>query len=194
MLRALLAALVLVLAVPQPTGWSGQGAAFPFSETMLSIEAPVEEGPVTWTDPQLPAPRTDQAIEEWFDCRPPRSDSVCVDGFDDAEVVAAVIRSNPTRPQDWRPIVELYFQPRHVERALRVMRCESGGDPDAKNPRSSASGLFQHLGSLWVARAEQAGWAGADVFDPHANIAVAAWLVYQGGGWGHWSPSRHCWG
>ena len=32
------------------------------------------------------------------------------------------------------------------------------------------------------------------ITDPDANIAVAAWLVYEGGGWRHWSPSAHCWG
>lgn len=69
---------------------------------------------------------------------------------------------------------------------MRVMACESGGNPLAKNPRSSASGLFQHLARLWPERSVKAGWPGADIFDPEANIAVAAWLYYYGGGPGHW--------
>ncbi len=78
-----------------------------------------------------------------------------------------------------------YFAADQVERALRVMACESGGLPTAKNPGSSASGLFQHLGRYWTARSQRAGWAGASIFDPEANIAVAAWLQ-RTGGWSHW--------
>lgn len=94
---------------------------------------------------------------------------------------------------DWRPLVEAFFEPADVGLALRVIACESGGRPGAKNPVSTASGLFQHLGSLWNTRSAQAGWAGSDVFDPVANVAVAAWLVYDHGGWSHWSPSGGCW-
>ncbi|HEY5652241.1 MAG TPA: transglycosylase SLT domain-containing protein [Acidimicrobiia bacterium] len=100
----------------------------------------------------------------------------------------------PRNVETWRPLVEAYFPPSDVARALRVIGCESSGDPDAKNPRSSASGLFQHLARFWSERSVKAGLAGADIFDPEANAAVAAWLVYEGGGWSHWNPSRHCWG
>lgn len=96
--------------------------------------------------------------------------------------------------EQWRPLVQTYFSPDDVDWAMRVMGCESGGNPDAKNPRSTASGLFQHLGSLWPGRSSAAGWAGSSIFDPTANVAVAAWLVYQGGGKGHWNASKHCWG
>jgi len=75
-----------------------------------------------------------------------------------------------------------------VHRFLRIMQCESGGDPDAKNPNSSASGLMQHLTRYWPDRSERAGRAGADVFDPDANIWVSAWLALAApeGGWQHW--------
>jgi hypothetical protein len=85
----------------------------------------------------------------------------------------------------WRPLVAMYFPADRVDWALRIMRCESHGDPDAKNPHSSASGLFQHLARLWPGRASKAGFEGADVFDPVANIAVAAWLL-EHGGTGNW--------
>lgn len=128
------------------------------------------------------------------------------------EAPAEVVAPTPTRPRSaaaavtprqaivprdveaWRPLVAAYFGPGEVERALRVIYCESSGDPGAKNPRSSASGLFQHLARFWPERSTDAGRPGADIFDPEANVAVAAWLVYQGGGWSHWNPSRHCWG
>ena len=93
----------------------------------------------------------------------------------------------------WRPLVERYFEPGDVDLAMRVMACESGGNPTAANPTSSARGLFQHLGSFWNKRAASAGWTGADIFDPEANVAVAAWLVYHQGGWKHWNASASCW-
>lgn len=85
----------------------------------------------------------------------------------------------------WRPVVETYFPDDRVDWALRIIECESHGDPNAKNPHSSASGLFQHLASAWPERAADAGFAGTDVFDPFANIGVAAWLLDNGGA-GHW--------
>ncbi len=100
----------------------------------------------------------------------------------------------PRDVEVWRPLVEAHFAPKDVARALAVISCESSGDPNAKNPRSSASGLFQHLGRFWEERSVKAGLPGTDIFDPTANVAVAAWLVYEGGGWSHWNPSRHCWG
>lgn len=132
-------------------------------------------------------------------CRPPLRGAECVPvavagaldlPFDYHDLIPETIDSI----DDWRPLVAAFFEPRHVELALRVLRCESRGNPTAKNPTSSASGLFQHLGSLWPERAADAGWQGNDVFDPVANTAVAAWLVYHGGGWSHWAPSRSCWG
>lgn len=86
----------------------------------------------------------------------------------------------------WRRLVERYFEPDDVPWALRVMDCESRGDPWAKNPSSSASGLFQHLARFWPKRSLKAGWAGSSIFDPQANVAVAAWLFYDGGGKRHW--------
>ena len=85
--------------------------------------------------------------------------------------------------EQWRTLVETYFQPEHVGWALRVMGCESGGNPNAANPRSSARGLFQFL-SGWYTGA----WGGTGAFDPYdpeANVRAAAWLFYNGGP-SHW--------
>jgi len=75
-----------------------------------------------------------------------------------------------------------------VPKFLRVMRCESGGDPNAYNESSMASGLMQHLANYFPWRAKMAGFEGASPFDPVANINVSAWLLYEhvAGGWGHW--------
>lgn len=101
---------------------------------------------------------------------------------------------DPQGAEDWRPLISYFFNTSDVDLAVTVVECESRGVPEAKNPRSTASGLFQHLASMWPPRAASAGYAGADVFDPVANTAVAAWLVYEGGGWRHWNASRDCWG
>jgi len=87
----------------------------------------------------------------------------------------------------WRPLVERHFEAADIEWALHIVDCESNGDPLAENPRSSASGLFQHLASAWEARSEAAGIAGSSIWDPEANVAVAAWLFYEGGGKRHWT-------
>ena len=93
----------------------------------------------------------------------------------------------PLEPAWVRTLVETYFQPEHVEWALRVSYCESHWDASAKNPNSSASGLFQHLARFWEGRSAAAGWAGASIWDAEANTAVAAWLYYKPkGGPGHW--------
>tara|TARA_R110002012_G_scaffold82160_1_gene207917 strand:+ start:309 stop:920 length:612 start_codon:yes stop_codon:yes gene_type:complete len=75
-----------------------------------------------------------------------------------------------------------------VNKFLRVMRCESGGDPEAYNAGSGASGLMQHLSNYFPWRAKMAGYEGASPFDPIANINTSAWLLYEhtAGGWQHW--------
>lgn len=95
-------------------------------------------------------------------------------------------RGRPLSAAAIRDIVARYFRPEDVNRAVRIAWCESTFNPGSVNPSSGASGLFQHLRHLWAKRSASAGFAGADIFDPEANTAVAAWLLYEGGGWGHW--------
>lgn len=82
--------------------------------------------------------------------------------------------------EQWRNLVAAYFPADQVDRALRVMACESGGDPNAYNP-SGATGLMQVLAS-W---ADNFGYQPADLFDPDINLHVAS-LLWADGGWGHW--------
>jgi len=97
------------------------------------------------------------------------------------------VRRDITNVERWRSLVEVYFDAEYVDDALSVMMGESGGNPLAKNLHSSASGLFQHLATYWVGRSEAAGWAGADIFDPEANIAVAGGLSKGGSDFSHWT-------
>lgn len=102
---------------------------------------------------------------------------------------------HPPEVERWRSLVQQFFPANRVEEALRIIDCESNGDPDAYNPYSGASGLFQFLPSTWATTAPKAGYGGASIFDPEANTASAAWLAnrYEELGqyyWQAWSCRR----
>jgi hypothetical protein len=86
---------------------------------------------------------------------------------------------HPAEVEQWRGLVAAYWPDELVDDALSVIDCESNGDPNAVNPSSGAAGLFQFLPSTWDTAAPQAGWDGADVSDPEANVATAYWLYSQ---------------
>jgi hypothetical protein len=98
----------------------------------------------------------------------------------------------PRPVEEWRALVSSYFAVSDVDKALRVIACESGGDPNAQNPRSGAAGLFQHIPRYWADRSAMVGLPGASIFDPVANVSAAAYLVYTVG-WSPWAASAHCW-
>lgn len=79
--------------------------------------------------------------------------------------------------EQWRTLIETHFAPEDAAWAMRVMDCESKGDPYVDNPYSSASGLFQFLDSTWAFTP----YANQSVYDPVANVAAAAWLFYTEG-------------
>lgn len=89
--------------------------------------------------------------------------------------------------EQWRGLVAAHFPARYVNQALSVMACESEGNPNATNPTSGASGLFQHLPKYWQERALAAGVPGANIYDPQANVQVAGWLFGKSNTWAHWS-------
>jgi hypothetical protein len=95
-----------------------------------------------------------------------------------------VFRGMGADVERWRTLVAVYFEA-NTDAALRVMACESGGNPEAKNPSSSASGLFQFLASTWekVTGEDYPG----NVFDGGSNIAAAAELSVGGSDWSQWS-------
>lgn len=96
---------------------------------------------------------------------------------------STVDRSMGTNVEQWRGLVASYFPAGQVDLALCVMLHESGGNPNAKNPTSSARGLFQVLASLW---APHYGVSFSDLYDPTTNVRIAAdiWSDY---GWSAWS-------
>lgn len=90
--------------------------------------------------------------------------------------------------EQWRGLVSQYFPANRVDEALQIMQCESLGDPNAYNPYSGASGLYQFLPATWATTAPNAGFPNASVFEPAANIATAAWLAnrYEELGQNYW--------
>lgn len=96
----------------------------------------------------------------------------------------------PPGVEQWRGLVSEHFPSNRVDEALHIMWCESHGDPDAYNPYSGASGLFQFIPSTWASASVSAGYAGASAFDPEANTASAAWLAgeYERLGLYYWQP------
>lgn len=97
------------------------------------------------------------------------------------------VRSAYLSEPDVRTLVAEFFRPEDVNKAVRVAFCESSFNPAAVNPATGASGLFQHLPEHWAERSDAAGWTGSSIFDARANVAVAAWLLYDfPGGWTHW--------
>jgi peptidoglycan hydrolase CwlO-like protein len=76
-----------------------------------------------------------------------------------------------------------------IDNALRIMQCESSGNPMARNPSSGTSGLFQNHPAYWQGRVDRVRAqhpakaptmpADASIFNPEYNITVAALLVWE---------------
>jgi hypothetical protein len=124
--------------------------------------------PTTTTTP--PPTTTTTAPPTTTTTAPPTTTTTAPPPDDDGAVTFA------PEVERWRSLVAAYWPDALVDEALAVIACESKGDPAAVNPSSSASGLFQFLPSTWDTASASAGWDGADVLDPEANIAVARWL------------------
>lgn len=59
-----------------------------------------------------------------------------------------------------------------------IIRLESGGNPNAVNARSKASGLGQFLPSTWLTT--PLGKQGVSVFNAAANRQMVAWMIANG--------------
>jgi hypothetical protein len=68
-----------------------------------------------------------------------------------------------------------------------ILRCESGGNPTAENPSSSASGLWQIIDGTWNG---YAGYRHAADAPAAVQNAKAAELYAGGAGASHWAQCR----
>ena len=76
----------------------------------------------------------------------------------------------------------------------RIVKCESGWNPNAKNRQSTASGYAQFLFSTWYHEViEQLGWSNLiSPFDGERNLEGLIFLLNEGEDW-RWSSSYACW-
>ena len=91
--------------------------------------------------------------------------------------------------EQWRTLVMTYFSGNDVDIAMRIIGCESRGNPSAKNPRSTAAGLWQFLRSTWdraAATTDSPSYAVGGPYDPVWATINAAWLRARGSGWNQW--------
>lgn len=91
-------------------------------------------------------------------------------------------------PGDCAAMVRSVFSSRGLDGdgAVRVMMCESGGNPNASNG-GRFIGLFQQWASAWPSRSATYGMAGRSITDGYANAVVSAGMVAADGGWRQWS-------
>jgi SLT domain-containing protein len=71
---------------------------------------------------------------------------------------------------------------------IRIARAESGFDQYAKNPNSTAKGIFQFIDGTWRANCLKDG----NVYNFVDNINCA-WKVYQKQGDRPWNASKSKW-
>ncbi|MCL4386814.1 MAG: G5 domain-containing protein [Patescibacteria group bacterium] len=68
-------------------------------------------------------------------------------------------------------------------RLYEMMLCESGGNPYSTG--NGVYGLFQYNPDTWSGASAAAGYAGASIYNPTAQIYVTAWKAATQG-WGAW--------
>lgn len=98
------------------------------------------------------------------------------------ESVAHPSNGTTLEPSAVQNLVEQYFLPADVSRAVRVAWCSSHFETDRVST-SGRVGLFQHSPAEWSVRAEGARVGDANPQSPGPNAAAAAWEVYDGSGW-----------
>ena len=117
----------------------------------------------------------------------PEAEEIPTGETEDGPEDAPFLRRKTLTSADVMEMASRYFLPDDVVGAIRLAWCLSRFDPQAVDPLTGRVGLFQHDPAFWPDHAHLAGFRGYDPFDPVANTAVAAYLVYEGEGWQTWN-------
>jgi len=98
-------------------------------------------------------------------------------------------------PCDFDPITyirckgeKLNMPNQDIMKMIRIAKCESGYNEYAKNPNSTAKGIFQFIDSTWRENCLKDG----NVYDFTDNIDCA-WKVYKEQNDRPWHSSYSCW-
>ncbi len=157
---------------PAPAPGDGSYPDYLYTETAVNMRSqPTTDSSVVWVIP--PGTRvtiTGPLQNGWYPTA-----WAHVSGYMFADLLVPELSSDVPSDQQW--IVDIiyaaadrYGQPR--EDMLRVAQCESHLDPNAVNPVSGTSGLFQFRPSTWATTP----YADQDIFDATANANAAAWM------------------
>jgi len=83
---------------------------------------------------------------------------------------------------------QLGFENQDITKAIRIARCESNFNQYAKNPQSTAKGIYQFIDGTWRANCLKDG----NVYNFVDNINCF-WKVYKTQGDRPWRSSQRCW-
>ena len=175
-------------------------ACAPAAATPTGMRIPHTARPAACPAPAWPYTVT--AVQRWWNCghdpNIDRAGALRVRAWLTAQVrdqlgrylLAVYLSQLPkgcTGPADCAPMVRRVFNDRGLDgdAAVRVMMCESGGNPHASNG-GRFLGLFQQMATAWSSRSARWGMAGRSVFDGYANAVVSAGMVAADGGWRQW--------
>jgi hypothetical protein len=140
-------------------------------ESPPHVYLPPDETPVPTATPLPPPPPTATPVPKPAPVAP--------------RAAAAAAAPAGAGVEQWRGVVAQYFPAHVVDTVLRIMQCESGGNPAAVN--GVHQGLMQANVNYHQAKADALFGAGASLFDPVVNIAVSAVISGNGSSFAAWS-------
>lgn len=147
----------VVAAEPQAATQANEWRPWPAMTTTTSLPPP------TTTTTALPPPAPRQPVR--------------------TQAATAPVQARVGACGGWEADVAARWPAEQVGTACRIIMCESGGNPTARNPRSSASGIWQFLKGTW---AGYGGYAEAWLAPPHVQHD-AAFALWQRSSWRPWS-------
>jgi membrane-bound lytic murein transglycosylase MltF len=122
-------------------------------------------------------------VNIWLEAHP----TTVVYAAEQPEIVQLEVKVDWTEDRIKREIREVFVE--IPELAIAIANCESRLKPDARNPVTPDTGIFQ-INNVHKKDWEAQGYT--DMTDPEQNIAYAHSL-YKRDGLSPWKPSQTCW-